>query len=319
MDANYLKRRSLEIKEWWLLRKNDPRAFARQQAREAIAARADADNQAWLADGSIGTPPPALPGPVGPAPRGPEPKEVLIGGGILVILVLILAGIGTAIGPKEPVRAASTQTVTTAPTVRTTTTTATTSARRTQAADLPAVPVGQSQTLEGDYERVPYKARVTVTDVVRTTDSTVIIRAKIDVLEGNLPLDHAWSVQTTAGRNHPGFLDGDAAFGDVVDGKVEGEVEIKANEEVKLAEVRLQPRHYEHVKNSLNATAVWTIGKLSTSITTTEPEPIPTAVDDSGSGSGGDVPNVNVPNVDVPNVGVGDCVNGRRRSNGRFC
>lgn len=319
MDANYLKRRTLEIKEWWLLRKNDPRALMRQQARDAIAARADADNQAWLADGSIGTPPPAPTSPVGPAPRGPQPKELLIGGGILIVLVLILAGIGSAIEPAKPAYAASTHTSTsTAPTTVGTTTSTPTS--RKPAPDLTAVPVGQSQTLEGEYEQQPYKARVTVTDVVRTTDSTIVVRAKIDVLEGELPLDNAWSVQTKGGKDHPGFLNTDDAFGKVVDGKVEGEVEFMANEQVELAEVRLQPRHYEFVENSVNETAVWSIKSLSTSITTTEPEPLPTTTGESGSGNGGDVPNVDVPNVDVPNLpNVGDCVNGHRRSNGHFC
>lgn len=319
MNAHYLKRRSLEIKEWWLLRRHDPRALARQQERESIAARADADNQAWLTDGSIGNPPPASSGPIGPAPRGPQPKELMIGGGILVVLLLILAGIGSTIEPKEPVSAAAYSTPT-QPAPGTTST----KTRPTAAPDLDAVPVGQPRTVEGEYDGARYRAKVTVTDVVRTTDSTVIVKAKIDVIEGDLPLDDAWSARTASGQNHPGFLNGDAAFGDVVDGNVEGEVEFLASEDARLNEIRLQPRHqkYGHI-DSLNETAIWTIGKISTSITTTEPEPVPTTTQDSGSGGGNapdsDVPDVDVPDVDLPNVGVGDCVNHHRRSNGHFC
>ncbi|WP_411815703.1 hypothetical protein [Gordonia sp. SND2] len=313
MNTSYLTRRTLEIKEWWLLRKNDPAAIERQRQREAIAARADADNQAWLADGQIGTAPPSS-GPVGPPPRGPQAKEVITVGAIGFVILLILAAIGSIIDTPKPAPVAAVPTASALPTVMMTT--PTTASKATAAADLPAVPVGQTQTITGEYEQKPFKARVTVTDVVRTTDSTIVIRAKIDITEGELPLDNAWTIKTKGGKTHPGFLDTDDAFGEVVDGKVEGEVEFRANEQVNLAEVRLQPRHYKFVKESLNETAVWTVGKVTTSITTTEPEPAPEPTATTGSGSGSD--DINVPNVDAPDL-IPDCVNGHRRSNGHFC
>ena len=312
MDTRYLTRRTLELKEWWLLRKNDPAAIERQQQREAIAARADADNRAWLADGQIGTAPPSS-GPVGPPPRGPQVKEVIAVGAVGFVVVLILAAIGSMIDTPKPASVAAVPTVSALPTV-----TMTTPTKATAAADLPAVPVGQHQTIEGEYDGTKYKAKVTVTAVTRTTDTTVVIKAKVDVLEGKLPIDGGWSATTTTGKTLDGREVGDTAFGELVDGKVTGESELFAGEAVKIKDIRLQPRHQPYATKSLNETAVWSVDAITTSLTTTEPEPAPEpTTTEPGTGGGGstvDVPNVDVPNVNVPN----GCINGRDRR-GRFC
>lgn len=310
----YITRRASEIHEWWKLRRNDPAAIERQQQREEISRRAEAENQSWLAGedgaelGQYRTS--STPGDVtqiGPTPRGPQPKEIA---GVVGV-VLVLAILGSILNPKpEPIKSVAAPSITTAPTATVTTTAKKTTPSSSEAPvapdDLPAVPVGKPQTLSGtNPDGGKYKATVTVTKVTRAETYEVTVDAVIDVTEGKVDTD-GWQL-VTAGEDHIDLNSfGDNGFGDTITRRAEASLTGSAGMDTRLQQVRFQPASNKYGTDSTNQAAVWDIGTIATSL-----PPEPTYTPGPGVGSDADLPNIDAPH---PN---GPCINGRRK--GKFC
>ncbi|MFT4088166.1 MAG: hypothetical protein QM658_13655 [Gordonia sp. (in: high G+C Gram-positive bacteria)] len=317
--------RGRELNEWWQLRRRNPAALMREQQRQDIARRAEAENQAWLA-GQTGAEygqyrPNTMSVPTVtstrdlPNPRGPQPIEIGVAAAAIIAFLIFISILPSPAPKTRPTQAAAVSVTPTTSTKTKGSMKVPTEYREPAKPDLPAVPVGQTQTLEGTNDTTgDYKAKVTVTAVTRTSDTNVVVTAKIDVVDGELPLGYAaWNLMTRGKKSITASSNSDNGFGDTITGTAEGQIEAFVDAGTALAEVRLQPPsdHYRTAEGT-NETAVWTIGTVTTSLTET---PAPTAPAGTGTDNDVDLPNVNVPNPNLP----GDCVNGRRKSNGHFC
>ncbi|MFT3660369.1 MAG: hypothetical protein QM809_02915 [Gordonia sp. (in: high G+C Gram-positive bacteria)] len=299
--------RARELREWWLLKRNDPAALARA-AQQVPGGR----------------------------PRGPRLGEVLAAGGAVIMMMFVfLVILGLIVGPAPEQKAAPVGVYATSTATSSTTTTAEEQERRSalvssrmssiaevasaeaapQKPDLPAVPLGHWQTIEGVTKKTGiYKAKVAVTKVVRTSPTDVYISAKINVTQGSLLLSDSWALIT--GKERTAVLNGvgEDGFEYTVSGTAEGNVygHIRRGEGTDLEYIRLQPRRSTFTVGK-NQAAVWSIGKAIKSFT---PTPTPDPVETTSPSADYNVPDVDAPNVNVPDF---DRPHKRKRCGFRWC
>lgn len=225
--------------------------------------------------------------------------------GPAIAVVLVASVIASPPSEEHPAVDAAATTSTTAPSEpRTSEVSSASSSASTPDAPkvLAAVPVGTPQHISGENkDKSVFEGDVTVTDVIRTSDADIQIEVTVKVTKGTMPLGSGWQLEQDRGAAADGTTYDDGALPASSVRTASGVVSFNVTPATEPSTITFTPND-KVLGDSVNDTAVWTVGTVTTSLTPT-PE-IPTY---------DNLPNADLPNVHVPHRRSGGC----RRS--RWC